>query len=105
MTGSLTWIEALALMHGTIAVGLTVFVVLLYLLRRDRLPMLLISLSYILLTLVNVWGVFAHGRPDAIWFWVSLVSWMFGELGLWLYIVFGPPRPRPRLEVSHDTGT
>lgn len=102
MSGSLRWVEALAIMHGSIAVGLTIFVVVLYLLRRDRLPMLLISLSYILLTLVNVWGVFKYGRPDVAWFWISLVSWMFGELGLWLYILFGPTRRRMTIGGLHD---
>lgn len=88
----LSWVEVAALCHAAYSIGLTVFVSGRYLLSRVRVPMLLISISYILLTLFTVRAIGIWGSPYSPWFWVAIAAWVVGDFGLFLYLVFGPPR-------------
>lgn len=88
------WIDAFALVHGTMAVTITTLVSMRYLFSRTRVPMLLISASYIMLTLFTVRAISIWGKPNSIWFWVAITGWVIGDLGLSLYVLIGPPPPR-----------
>lgn len=94
MTGHMDWIDALAIFHGGVSIGLTFVVIARHLWSRTRLPMLLLSLSYVGLTAYTVRSVATWGVPWSPWFWLALACWMLGDAGLVLYVILGPSRPK-----------
>lgn len=90
----LSWTEVAALCHGFFSIGLTTFVSARYLLSRVRVPMLLISIGFVLVTLYTVRAIGIWGDPRQPWFWVAIIGWVFSDFGLFLYLVLGPPVPK-----------
>jgi hypothetical protein len=83
----LSWTEVAALCHGCFSIGLTAFVSARYLFSKVRIPMLLISIGFVLVTrAIGIWG-----DPKQPWFWVAIIGWVFSDFGLFLYLVLGPP--------------